>query len=94
MILLASFANVLKALALLFCILFPLYITVEIVQKLIKGKDRGKNSYLCILLYILIIAAMYYFFLTDKQRIFLFVYDGILICFLCVYFMLKRLFFK
>lgn len=92
MILLASFASILKALALLFCILFPLFITVEIVQKLIKGKDRGKNSYLRILLYLMITAAMYYFFLTDKQRTFLFVYDGILICFLSGYFMLKRLF--
>ncbi len=94
MILLASFVSVLKALVLLFCILSPLYIIVEIVQKLIKGKGRRKNSYLYILLHVMITVVVYYCFLTDKQRTFLFVFDGILIFFLCIYFVLERIFCK
>ncbi len=44
------FSECTKALVWLFCILSPLYIIVEIVQKLSKGKDRKKIT-ICIFCY-------------------------------------------
>lgn len=94
MIYLASFVSIAKSLALLLCILLPLYVVVEIIQKIIKGENRDRKTFLLIGLYILVLVGMYYFFLTDRQRLFLFVYNGILILFLFIYFMVKYLFSK
>lgn len=90
----SCFINIIESLFLLSCILLPIYLAVELLKIITNRNNVNRIFYLNISLTIIVILVSYLFFLSEKQRTFLIVYDGILIGFICIFYILKRIFSK
>ena len=93
MLYLETLYGIFESLFLLSSIFLPFFIITELVvmRNNYKSGVKGVKLYIRLTLYIIGLAIVS-FFLSERQRLFIFIFDGLLMCFWLIYYMLKKIF--